>query len=88
MRTGSRSRSLRIGRPPAGRGRPDSGEPGIRCSGTVQLVKVGSKGQVLIVLRQAGVYPLEIYSEERIREFEEADRLSLAERRRLKALKR
>jgi hypothetical protein len=54
----------------------------------VQLVKVGSKRQVSIVLRQAGVYPLEIYSEERIREFEAADRLSLAERRRLKALKR
>jgi hypothetical protein len=54
----------------------------------VELVKVGSKGQVLIVLRQAGVYPLEIYSEERIREFEEADRLSPAERRRLKGLKR
>jgi bifunctional DNA-binding transcriptional regulator/antitoxin component of YhaV-PrlF toxin-antitoxin module len=26
-----------------------------------------------IVLRQVGVYPIEIYSEERIREFDEAD---------------
>jgi AbrB family looped-hinge helix DNA binding protein len=80
----------------------------------MQLVKVGSKGQVsiprailarlgiqketpmlvevtkdgAILLRQAGVYPLEIYSEERIREFEAADRLSAAERKRLKSLKR
>jgi AbrB family looped-hinge helix DNA binding protein len=80
----------------------------------VQLIKVGSKGQVsipktileqvgirketpmlveatadgAIILRQAGVYPLEIYSEERIREFQEADRLSGAERKRLKARKR
>jgi AbrB family looped-hinge helix DNA binding protein len=79
----------------------------------VQLVKVGSKGQVsipkavldrlgirkqtpmlvevtadgAILLRQAGVYPLEIYAEERIREFDEADRLSARERKRLKALK-
>lgn len=29
-----------------------------------------------IVLRPAGVYPLEIYSEERIREFLETDRLT------------
>jgi AbrB family looped-hinge helix DNA binding protein len=80
----------------------------------VQLVKVGSKGQVsipraildrlgiqketpmlveltedgAILLRQAGVYPLEIYSDERIREFEKADRLSPKERRKLRALKR
>ena len=37
-----------------------------------------------IVLRQAGVYPLETYSEERLREFEEADRLTAAEKARLK----
>ena len=93
---------------------PDSGEPEIGYNGSVQLVRVGSKGQVSIpraildqlgirketpmlvevtsdggiLLHQAGVYPLEIYSEERIREFEEADRLSAAERKRLKALKR
>jgi AbrB family looped-hinge helix DNA binding protein len=79
----------------------------------VQLVKVGSKGQVsipkaildrlgirketpmlveltadgAILLRQAGVYPIEIYTEERIREFEELDRLSAAERTRLKKLR-
>ncbi|MEK7408743.1 MAG: AbrB/MazE/SpoVT family DNA-binding domain-containing protein [Acidobacteriota bacterium] len=80
----------------------------------MQLVRVGSKGQVsipkaildrlgirretpmlvevtadgAILLRQAGVYPLEIYTEQRIREFEEADRLSAAERKKLKALQR
>ena len=80
----------------------------------MQLVKVGSKGQVsipksvldrlgireqtpmlvdvtedgAILLRQAGVYPIEIYSEERIREFDRADRLTASERRKLKSLKR
>ncbi len=80
----------------------------------MQLIKVGSKGQVSIpksvldqlgirketpmlvevtaegdiLLRQAGVYPLEIYTEDRIREFQEADRLSAPERRKLKALRR
>jgi AbrB family looped-hinge helix DNA binding protein len=80
----------------------------------VQLVKVGSKGQVsipksvlerlgireqtpmlvdvtedgAILLRQAGVYPIEIYSEERIREFDRADRLTASERRKLNSLKR
>jgi bifunctional DNA-binding transcriptional regulator/antitoxin component of YhaV-PrlF toxin-antitoxin module len=29
-----------------------------------------------ILLRQAGVYPLEIYSDKRVKEFEEADRMS------------
>lgn len=37
-----------------------------------------------IVLRQAGVYPLEIYGEERLREFEAADRLTTVESARLK----
>ena len=37
-----------------------------------------------IVLRQAGVYPLETYSEARLREFEETDRLTAAEKARLK----
>ena len=37
-----------------------------------------------IVLRQAGVYPLEIYSEERLREFDEGDRLTPQEMARLK----
>lgn len=36
-----------------------------------------------IVLRQAGVYPIEIYSDERLREFDEADRLTLRERERV-----
>ena len=80
----------------------------------MQLVKVGSKGQVsipksvldrlgireqtpmlvevtedgAILLRQAGVYPIEVYSEARIKEFDAADRLSPAERKKLKALKR
>jgi AbrB family looped-hinge helix DNA binding protein len=77
----------------------------------MQIVKVGSKGQVsiprsildrlgirketpmlvelgedgAIVLRPAGVYPLEIYTAERLREFEESDRLSPAERKKLAA---
>ncbi len=50
------------------------------------LVEVTADGAIL--LRQAGVYPLEIYTEQRIREFEEADRLSAAERKKLKALQR
>ena len=80
----------------------------------MQLVKVGSKGQVsipksvlerlgireqtpmlvdvtedgAILLRQAGVYPIEIYSEARIREFDRADRLTASERRKLNSLKR
>jgi bifunctional DNA-binding transcriptional regulator/antitoxin component of YhaV-PrlF toxin-antitoxin module len=36
-----------------------------------------------IVLRQAGVYPIEIYSDERLREFDEADRLTPRERERV-----
>ena len=77
----------------------------------MQLVKVGSKGQVsipksildrlgirketlmivelggdgAILLRPAGVYPLETYTGERLREFEESDRLSPAERKKLAA---
>jgi bifunctional DNA-binding transcriptional regulator/antitoxin component of YhaV-PrlF toxin-antitoxin module len=42
-----------------------------------------------IVLKQAGVYPIEVYSDERIREFDEADRLTSGESAKLKrALKR
>ena len=42
-----------------------------------------------IVLRPAGVYPLEMYSEARIREFDEADRMDAATAARLsKALRR
>ena len=80
----------------------------------MQLIKVGSKGQVsipkaildrlgieketpmlvevttdgAILLRQAGVYPIEIYSEDRIGEFDAADTLTAGERRRLKSRKR
>jgi len=36
-----------------------------------------------IVLRQAAVYPVEIYSEARVREFEEADRITPDESARL-----
>lgn len=42
-----------------------------------------------LVLRPAGVYPVEIYSGERLKEFEEANRLSPKESARVaKALKR
>ena len=42
-----------------------------------------------IVLRPAGVYPLETYSEARIREFDEADRMDATAAARLsKALRR
>jgi AbrB family looped-hinge helix DNA binding protein len=38
-----------------------------------------------ILLRQAGVYPLEIYSDKRLKEFEEADRMSPEEAGKLEA---
>ena len=53
----------------------------------MELVKLGKRGQVSIpraVLRQAGVYPLEIYGEERLREFGDADRLTAGESASLK----
>lgn len=46
------------------------------------LVDVSPDGA--IVLRQAGVYPLEIYSEARLRELEESDRMSAGEKARLR----
>jgi len=49
-----------------------------------QTLLVDTTADGSIVLRQAGVYPLEIYSEERVREFEKADRLTAAEGARLK----
>jgi bifunctional DNA-binding transcriptional regulator/antitoxin component of YhaV-PrlF toxin-antitoxin module len=49
-----------------------------------QTLLIDTAGDGSIVLRQAGVYPLETYSEERLREFEEADRLTNAEKARLK----
>jgi AbrB family looped-hinge helix DNA binding protein len=80
----------------------------------MQVVKLGSKGQVsipknilerlgirnettmlvelaadgAIILRPAGVYPIEIYSEERMREFADADRLSSHERKQLNMIAR
>ena len=64
----------------------------IRCDGGPECAGFRLAGILLtygtILLRQAGVYPIEIYSEERIREFDKADRLTASERRKLKALKR
>ncbi len=40
---------------------------------TPMLVETTPDGAIL--LRPAGIYPLEIYSDERIREFDEADRM-------------
>jgi len=37
-----------------------------------------------IILKQAGVYPLEVYSEERLREFDDADRLTREEAAKMK----
>lgn len=39
-----------------------------------------------IILRQVGIYPLEIYTEQRLQEFEEADSLSDEEAQKLRAL--
>ncbi len=49
-----------------------------------QTLLVDTTADGSIVLRQAGVYPLEIYSEERLKEFEVGDRLTAAESTRLK----
>jgi len=49
-----------------------------------QTLMVDTTEDGSIVLRQAGVYPLEIYSEERLREFDEGDRLTAQEKTRLK----
>jgi bifunctional DNA-binding transcriptional regulator/antitoxin component of YhaV-PrlF toxin-antitoxin module len=49
-----------------------------------QTLLVDTSADGSIVLRQAGVYPLEIYGEERLREFEDADRLTAGESARLK----
>ncbi len=49
---------------------------------TLLLVDVTPEGAIL--LRPAGVYPIEIYSEARIREFAKEDRLAPHEIRRLK----
>lgn len=55
---------------------------GIR-KGTPMLIEASADGA--IVLRQAGIYPLEIYSDDRVREFDESDRLSVSERQDLAA---
>ena len=59
------------------------------------LMELGIEGDVFMVvettsdggilLRQAGVYPLEIYSDKRLKEFEEADRMSRDEAKKLKS---
>lgn len=49
-----------------------------------QTLLVDTAADGSIVLRQAGVYPLEIYGEERLREFEDADRMTAGESARLK----
>lgn len=41
------------------------------------LVEVTSDGSIM--LRPAGVYPIEVYSDKRLREFEEADRMTRKE---------
>ncbi len=54
-----------------------------------QTLIVDTTADGAILLRQAGVYPLEIYSEERLREFEDADPLTAEETGKLKrAVKR
>ena len=60
------------------------------------LKKLGIEGDTFLLvdttpegaisLRQAGVYPLEIYSDERLKEFAEADRMTPEEAKRLEAL--
>jgi hypothetical protein len=46
------------------------------------LVETTDDGAV--VLRPAGVYPIELYSDARIAEFEKADRLTASEKARLR----
>ena len=50
--------------------------------GALLLVETTADGA--IVLRPAGVYPLESYSEERLREFEVADRMAPEAAKRVK----
>lgn len=49
--------------------------------GDMLLLEVDEEGA--IVLRPTGVYPVEIYSDQRVAEFAEADTLTLEERERL-----
>jgi len=60
---------------------------GLQGAAATFLVETTSDGAVL--LRPAAVYPVEVYTEERIREFEEADRPTATEAARVrKALAR
>jgi AbrB family looped-hinge helix DNA binding protein len=57
--------------------------------GTSATLTVETTEDGALVLRPAAVYPVEIYSEARVKEFEDADRLAPQEAARLaKALKR
>ncbi|MFO1431534.1 MAG: AbrB/MazE/SpoVT family DNA-binding domain-containing protein [Candidatus Competibacteraceae bacterium] len=47
---------------------------------------VDTTGDGAILLRPAGVYPIEIYSDERIREFDQTDRIDAATAARLARL--
>ena len=51
---------------------------------TVLLVEAGDDGS--IVLRPAGVYPVELYSDARVREFLEEDRLTDKEVAKLRSI--
>ena len=53
-----------------------------------QTLIVDTTADGAILLRQAGVYPLEIYNEDRLREFEAADRMTAEEVGRLKRARR
>lgn len=60
---------------------------GLQRAGTTLLVEATADGAV--VLRPAAVYPVEIYTDERLREFEEANRIAPGQAARVeKALKR
>jgi bifunctional DNA-binding transcriptional regulator/antitoxin component of YhaV-PrlF toxin-antitoxin module len=48
------------------------------------LVAFEATADGAIVMRQVAVYPMESYSEERVREFEEANTIPLATERRIK----
>ena len=50
---------------------------GLQRAGATLLVEATADGAV--VLRPAAVYPIEIYSDERLREFERVNRLSPAQ---------
>lgn len=51
-------------------------------STTMLLVEAGDDGTV--ILRPAGVYPIELYSDERVKEFEKADRHTESEKARVR----